>query len=188
MRALNLVAVTLAMAAAPLSGQVFTPSYMAPQPGGDTGIYISDGPGNFAIEGIMRRHFGAYDLGFRLGVAGGDNARLLVGGEYRMPLALAAPLDFAVTAGAQGMLGDGNRSGAGFQGGLSIGARLPTTGVAITPYLHPRFGLVNRSPGGTEATVLADLGVDFGFPNLIFRIGFGFGDPTASWGMGFAWR
>jgi hypothetical protein len=181
-----IMAVASLLAAAPLGAQIFTPSYMAPMPGSDVGIYISDGPGSFALEGVMRRHFGAYDLGFRAGVAGGENARLLLGGEYRAPLAFAAPLDFAFTAGAQGMLGE--RSGAGFQAGLSLGARLPTTGVAITPYIHPRFGIVNRDPGGTEATVLADVGADFGFPNLIFRIGFGLGGPTASWGMGFAWR
>jgi len=186
MRAIRIAAVLLAFAVAPLQGQIFTPSYMAPQPGGDVGLYLSDGPGNFAIEGIMRRHFGGYDLGFRLGVAGGDDTRVLVGGEYRMPLAFGVPLDFAFTAGAQGMLGD--RSGAGIQAGLSMGARLPTAGVAITPYIHPRFGLVNRDPGDTEATVLADIGFDFGFPNLILRLGFGLGGPTASWGMGFAWR
>jgi hypothetical protein len=181
-----ILAGALLCAAAPLGAQVFTPSYMSPTPGGDMGIYISDGPGSFALEGIMRRPLGGYDLGFRVGVAGGDNARILLGGEYRMPLLFAAPLDFAFTAGAQGMLGDA--SGAGIQAGITMGAQLPTTGVAITPYIHPRFGVVNREPGGTEATVLADVGADFGFPNLIFRLGFGLGGPTASWGMGFAWR
>lgn len=186
MHGFRLAAALLVMTAAPLSSQVFTPSYMAPQPGSDLGIYVSDGPGNFAIEGIMRRHFGGHDLGFRLGVAGGGNATLLLGGEYRMPLLFDAPLDFAFTAGAQAMLG--GQSGAGLLGGLSVGARLPTTGLAITPYLHPRVGVVSRDPGGHDLEVLADVGVDFGFPNLIFRLGFGFGDPTASWGMGFAWR
>lgn len=176
--------------AAPLEAQVYTPTYMAPNSGGDLGIYLSDGPGDFAIEGIWRRNFGGYDLGFRAGIADRDDASLLLGAELRNPLSVTgAPLDFAFTAGLQALVSDDTR--AGFQAGVTIGKSFVPGDFTVTPYIHPRAGLVSglRRDDDLEATLLADIGFDFAFqPNLSFRIGLGLGDETAGWGVGLAWR
>lgn len=172
-----------------VQAQVFTPTFMAPRPAGDVGIYVSDGPGDFSIEGIWRQHFGGYDLGFRGGVASADDAALLVGAELRNPLQLTgAPISLAFTAGLQAVIGD--RTGAGFQAGLTAGHTFVPGNFSITPYLHPRIGLVSRPErDGLDANILADVGFDFDFqPNLSFRIGLGLANETASWGIGLAWR
>jgi hypothetical protein len=170
--------------------QVFTPTYMAPRSGADLGIYLSDGPGDFAVEGILRRGFGGYDLGLRLGLADTDDLTLLISGELRNPIATGAPLDLAITGHAQGAFGD--RRGAGFLLGLSLGHTFGTPGLSFTPYLHPRFGLVHplrRNGGDFELDLLADFGFDVRIsPSLDLRFGIGFGNPGAAWGVGFAWR
>ena len=43
-----------------LEAQVFTPTFMAPRSSSDVGIYLSDGPGDFSVEGIWRRRFGRF--------------------------------------------------------------------------------------------------------------------------------
>lgn len=129
--------------------QVFTPTYMAPRGGGDVGVYLSNEPGDFAVEGILRRGFGGYDLGFRIGLSNRDDAAFLVGAEWRNPLQLGtSPVDLAFTAGVQAGVGDAGALG--FQGGLSIGYTVLTTDFLATPYLHPRIALVNDFGGDDE--------------------------------------
>jgi hypothetical protein len=188
-----MVALVLAVATAvatTLEAQIYTPTYMAPSSGGDLGIYLSDGPGDFAIEGIWRRDLGGYDLGFRAGIADREDATLLIGAELRNPLTVAgAPLDFAFTAGVQALVSDDTR--AGFQAGLTLGKSFVPGDFTVTPYVHPRVGLVSGlgRDDDLEATLLADIGFDFAFqPNLTFRIGLGLGDETAGWGVGLSWR
>ncbi len=168
--------------------QVYTPTYMAPRAGSDLGIYLSSGPGNFALEGIWRRHLGGYDLGFRAGLADARNAALLVGAELRNPLTITgAPVDFAFTGGVQAVVS--READAGFVAGLSIGYTFAPGNFTFTPYLHPRVGLVSGRGDGLTARVLADIGLDFVFqPNLAFRVGFGLASETANWGIGLAWR
>ncbi len=168
--------------------QVYTPTYMAPRPSSDLGLYLSSGPGSFALEGIWRRHLGGYDLGFRAGVANEQNATLLVGAELRNPFAVTgAPVDFAFTAGVQAKVS--RDAEAGFLAGLSVGHTFVPGTFRFTPYIHPRVGLVSGGRDGLTARVLADIGLNFDFqPNLSFRVGFGLARETADWGVGLAWR
>ena len=171
--------------------QIFTPTFMGPRSSSDVGIYLSDGPGDLAVEGIWRGGFGGYDLGLRLGIADTEpDLGALIGAELRSPLALAgAPLDVALTGGVQAVLGD--REGLGAQLGLSLGRTFAGTPFTLSPYLHPRIAVVSGLGPDDEADLdlLADLGIDFGFsPNLVLRLGIAFEQPGAGLGVGLAWR
>jgi hypothetical protein len=190
MRTLAAAAAVLAMSAQAAGAQVFTPTYLAPRVSSDLGVYVSDGPGDLAIEGIWRRPLsGGSGLGLRAGFADANNgSALLLGIDYRNPLALAgtAPIDLALTLGAQGALGD--LEGIGAQVGLSIGYTFTAPELTVTPYIHPRLAFVDVDGGGSDFEPLADLGIDVGFaPNLSFRFGANLGDG-ADWGIGLAWR
>jgi hypothetical protein len=186
----GLVVILLVGGTASAAGaQVFTPTFMAPRAASDVGIYLSDGPGSFSVEGIWRRSAGTSDLGVRLGVADTDDVSALIGGELRSPLQAGAPIDLALTGAAQGVLG--GRTGAGFLLGLSVGHTFAAPGLAFTPYIHPRVGLVRplrNDDFGLE--LLADLGFDVRFsPQLDLRFSIAIDDGSgASWGVGFAWR
>lgn len=173
----------------PAVAQVFTPTFQPPRGGGNVGVYLSDFEGgDFAIEGIFRQGGRPYDLGFRIGLADIGDVAFLVGADLRSPLALGtAPVDFAWTLGGQGLLGD--VSGFGFQGGLSIGSTFPLEGFAFTPYIHPRLAIINPVGGNdeTDLDVLADLGFDLAFPNLVLRFGVNLGRGS-DWGIGVAFR
>lgn len=175
---------------AALHAQVFTPSFQAPRAGGDVGAYLSEGPGSFALEGIWRRNLGAYETGFRAGIADMEDAALLVGAELRNPFTInEAPVALAFTGGVQAVVSE--RTGAGFIAGVSIGHTEVAGDITVTGYVHPRLGLVQglRRADELTARVLADIGLDIEFqPNLALRIGFGLGRNTADWGIGFAWR
>lgn len=185
----GLAAVLLVVGATAAQAQVFTPTYMSPQQSSDMGVYLSDGPGDFAIEGVWRRDFGTYDLGFRGGIADYGDVLFLLGAEFRNPLRVAeAPVVMAVTGGVQGAIGD--VSAVGLQGGLTVGVEIAEAAFTFVPYLHPRLALI-RSFGGDDFDFdpLADIGFDFVLPqNITIRFGVGLGGPTASWGLGFAWR
>jgi hypothetical protein len=193
---IGLMATAGGLIAPAASAQIFTPTYQAPASSSDIGIYLSDGPGEFALEGIMRRAFGGYDLGFRAGVADTDGASLLLGIDFRNPLSLGtAPLDLAFTAGAQGLLG--GPSGFGAQAGLSVGHTFVPEGggFTFTPYLHPRLAMVDSPSDALDdfsLELLADVGADFGFTSgLVLRLGVTIGDIPGSgdgWGVGLVWR
>lgn len=171
-------------------GQVFTPSYMAPRPAADVGVYLSDGPGDFAVEGIWRTRQGGYDLGLRAGIADTHDLGILIGGELRDPIAANAPLDIALTGAVQGLIIMDGDSGVGFSGGLTFGHTFDAGDVAFTPYIHPRVALIaGFGPDDVDLELLADFGLDVRLSrSLDLRFGFGFGDYTADWGVGFAWR
>jgi hypothetical protein len=187
--AIAVIAALTGMTAAPVEAQLFTPSYMAPRPSSDIGIYLSDGPGDFAVEGILRRSSGAYDLGFRAGIADTNDLSVLLGVELRNPIAISAPIDVAVTGGAQGAFGD--ISDGGLLLGVSIGHTFVAPELGLTPYLHPRIGLVTFDEDGDDIglELLADLGFDVSFNrNLELRFGISLDDVAAEWGIGLAWR
>jgi hypothetical protein len=168
--------------------QVFTPTFMSPQRSADVGVYLSDGPGDFSVEGIWRRNLGTYDLGFRAGIADVRGLVVLVGAEFRTPLDVAdAPVDVALVGGVQGAFGD--RSAAGFQGGVTIGVPVTEGSLTFVPYIHPRLAILsNFGREDFDLDPLADIGFDLLLPqNLRFRVGFGLGRPTARWGVGFSW-
>jgi hypothetical protein len=166
--------------------QVFTPTFTSPRLLNEVGIYVSDGPGALAAEGLWR----SGPLGLRVGFVDSRGGLLSVGAELRNPLpGAAAPLGLAFTAGAQGLIGD--QSAVGLQAGLSAGYTFRGQGLAFTPYLHPRVGLVDGL-GGTERLnfeVLADVGADVEFyNNLLVRLGLKLDDLGSSWGIGLGVR
>lgn len=172
-----------------VQAQVFTPTFQSTARSSDIGLYLSDGPGDLALEGIWRRNFGSGDLGLRAGFADVSDGALLLGVDWRQPLNLqTAPLDLIVTLGAQGVIGDA--SGFGGQVGLGIGHTFAESELRITPYIHPRVAIVTGINDGSDAEldVLADVGVDLDFtPNLSVRLGVNLGDG-ADWGIGLALR
>jgi hypothetical protein len=145
--------------------QVFTPTLQSPRLVNEMSIYVGDGPGDLAIGGIWR----GGPLGLRLGYVDGWGGLLSVGAELRNPIPVAnAPLGLAFTASGEALVGD--ETGLGFQAGLSAGYTFHSTGLAFTPYLHPRAALVRR-PGirneDLRFEVLADVGGDIEFHNNI---------------------
>jgi hypothetical protein len=178
------VAGALTIGGAEADAQVFTPSYQAPVVMNDLGIYLSDGPGDMALEGIYR----SGPLGLRIGFVDAAEDLLSLGGEVRVPLE-SAPIDVAFTAGVQGLIGDFDAIGV--QAGLSIGERFVNPGVALTPYIHPRIAFIDglATDDDFEAELLADLGLDAEFSsNLILRLSIGLSDDTPDVGIGLAWR
>lgn len=177
------VAGALAVSAGGADAQVFTPSYQAPVVMNDIGVYLSDGPGDVALEGIYR----SGPVGLRVGFVDAGTDLLSLGGEVRVPL--TAPIGVAFTAAAQGLIGDVDAIGV--QAGLSIGHRFVSPGVALTPYIHPRIALIDSfsTTDDFESEVLAEIGLDAEFSqNLIFRISAGLSDESPDVGVGLAWR
>jgi len=184
------VLAAVVMAAAPARAQVFTPTFQSTERSNDIGLYLSDGPGALAVEGIWRRGLGTGDLGLRAGFADAGDGLLLLGADWRQPLALdTQPVDLALTFGGQLAVGD--VSGFGAQAGVVFGHTFVEEGLHVTPYVHPRIAVASAVGNGdsdTELDVLADLGADFRFaPNLVLRVGVNLGDG-ADWGIGLAWR
>ena len=182
------VLAAVVMAAAPARAQVFTPTFQSTERSNDIGVYLSDGPGELAVEGIWRRAFGTGDLGLRAGFADLGDGELLLGADWRQPLALGTqPVDVGLTFGAQAAVGDVDVLGA--QVGLVFGHTFVEEGLHVTPYVHPRLAFTGSLDGdGNELDVLADIGADFRFaPNLVLRVGVNIGDG-ADWGIGLAWR
>lgn len=164
--------------------QVFTPSYQSPVVMNDLGVYLSDSQGSTAVEGIWR----SGPVGLRLGYLDYEEDGLVsVGGELRMPL--SAPVDIAVTAGAQGLIGDVDAIG--LQAGLSVGHRFVSPGIALTPYIHPRLSVIDSFAENDdwEADLLAEVGLDAEFSrNLILRVSAGLTDDAPNIGVGVSWR
>ncbi|HEV2736663.1 MAG TPA: hypothetical protein VGV85_17580 [Longimicrobiaceae bacterium] len=181
------VAALAAASAGSARAQVFTPTFQSPRLTNDIGVYLSDSdPGDLSLEGIWR----GGPFGLRVGLVDAGDDLLSIGGELRSPLLLAgAPVSLAFTAGAQALIGDAEAFGV--QGGLSAGYTFNSPGLAVTPYIHPRIGLINGLPedDDLEVEVMADLGVDVEFaPRFILRFGANLGDVGADWGIGLAWR
>ncbi|CAN5668594.1 hypothetical protein BH23GEM9_BH23GEM9_30530 [soil metagenome] len=167
-----------------VEAQIFTPTFTSPRLLNEMGIYLSDGPGDLAVEGIWR----GGPLGLRVGYVDLAGGALTVGAEIRSPLPITgAPLGLALTAGAQGLLGDVDF--VGFQGGLTAGYTFMMPGMAITPYMHPRIGMVKGRGDDWDLEVMADIGSDFEFSNnIVLRLGIVLSDIGSDWGVGVAWR
>ncbi len=176
--------------AARAEAQVFTPTYMAPRVSNEMGLYVSDGPGDLAAEGSLRGNFAGTMLGLRAGFADTNDLSLTLGGELLHPLQVSgAPLDLGLTAAAQVLVG--GPKAAGFSVGLDVGHTFRAPGIAVTPYFHPRLGVMDNLGGNDDydADLLADIGVNLDFaPNLSLRLGVGLNEPEANWGVGIAWR
>ena len=183
---------TLALTLLPhaLEAQIFTPTFLAPRQGASTGIYISDfDVGDLAVEGILRRGFGSFDLGLRAGLVDAAGTDLTIGGEYRNPIRVGtAPIDVSVTGAAQALIGDADWIG--LQAGISLGMTLVPATFSVSPYIHPRLAFINGPGGdGLESDLLAEIGADFELGNrAVVRLAIGLDDVGADWGLGFSWR
>lgn len=185
-----LLALALVLLPQAVAAQIFTPTFLAPRQGGSTGVYVSDfDVGDLSLEGILRRGFGSFDLGLRAGIVDAGNTDFTIGGEYRNPIVFGtAPIDVAVTGGAQALIGDSDWLG--LQAGVSLGTTVVPGGFAFSPYVHPRIAFIDGpGPDGFDSDLLAEIGADFDLGNRAsVRLAIGLDDVGADWGIGFAWR
>lgn len=189
-------AVLCAGIAGPVRAQVFTPTLVVPAaPAPFIGGALSAGIGRddgFALEGILRRPFGEYQLGVRAGLVDADGLAVLLGLEYANPLELpqlALPFQVSVTGAAQAAVG--GRSGLGVSAGATLGRAFEVEEVTITPYLHPRVAVLDGiTPGESLAlALLLEGGADFAFaPGLNLHVALGVGREAANLGVGLSWR
>lgn len=180
-----------AFSAGPAAAQVLTPSFMPPRGGSGLGVFLVDA-NDLGLEArVWRVTPAGYALAFRGGVLDLGGAALTLGAQLRNPVQLGTePLDLAFTVGAQGVLGDVDA--VGLDAGVSLGATFAGGNVAVTPYLHPRLGLVKDygENNGFELKALGDIGV-----NLVFATGLNFqigiplsGVGRTDWGVGITLR
>jgi hypothetical protein len=180
---LSMMLVAALLVGGTAQAQVFTPTYTSPRLTNDIGVYLNSGPGDLGLEGIWR----GGQLGLRVGYMDWRGGLISVGGEIRGPV--MAPLALAFTLSGQVLAGE--NTGFGAQGGLTAGHTFMAPGLAITPYIHPRIGVVQmpQANADTDIRVLADIGVDVEFANnMIFRLGAGLGNTPAALGLGLAVR
>lgn len=174
------------------------PSFLAPRPTDDIGIYVVDMDGaDLGIEGIWRQS-GNLNLGVRVGYldTAGDG-RLVAGGETWGALLSAGPdfpVDVSWTLGAGALIGDGVIFSVPV--GLTIGRALVLTPVSFQVYGHPRLALVASSAGDVagdddtnlDVEAMFDIGADvYVSEDLTARLGFTLGGPDAL-GIGLAYR
>lgn len=147
-------------------------------------------------EGISARSQFSVDAGFADPDVG--DARLFLGGGYAYQLNRAEqnadlPLDLLLTTGIYANFGDGVEQFR-LPVGVSIGRRFPLEGqFAITPFAHPRVGVVLCSGCGEEDSDLRvnfDLGANFEITEVLslraaVTVG---GEDETGFGLGLAWR
>jgi hypothetical protein len=171
--------------AGPARAQVFTPAFSSPRLINDVGLYLSDGPGDVAVEAILRRGL----IGLRVGYVDLPDGALSLGAEVRNPIPVSgAPVALSFASGVQALVA--SETSIGLQVGLIGGYTALQPGMAITPYLYPRVGALNEVGDDTiRARALADVGVDLEFWNgMVFRFGVALGDLGSRWGFGAALR
>ncbi len=162
------------------------PSFMAPGPENDIGVYYikpSDTDGGVAFTWRS-------GAGLNLGVRGeyvkdifGDHWG--IGGEAKGGIGpVAPPLAINWTAGIGALIGSGE-SDLRVPVGLSLGLRLVSGQLILTPYVHPRVSLAYVSfdnNGGSDTSIEfdTDVGADLQLmPGLVLRLGGTFGDQPA---------
>jgi hypothetical protein len=174
------------LTATSVQAQVFTPTFTSPRMVNELAVNLNDGPGDLGVEGMWR----GGPLGLRVGYVDWYDGLLSIGGEFRNPLPMAGvPLGLALTLGGQALFGDSNA--VGLQGGVTAGYTFIGSGLAFTPYLHPRIGLINGIGGDDdfELEVLADVGFDLEFwTNLLVHFGVKLDDIGSNWGVSIGWR
>jgi hypothetical protein len=195
-----LAGLLLLAVAAPAAGQAWdTPSFLAPRPADDLGVFGFLPEGSDWGFGALWRQSGNVNLGVRAAVAGRSDARVyLLGAELSAPLPIlaatpGAPLAVAWTAGL----------GASLNGvtmltvpvGISAGATFRLGAADVTPYVHPRlaFDLRSYTVAGEETTdtefsVPVDIGAEAGLgETLVLRVGYTIATANAI-GVGIAIR
>lgn len=187
------VIATLLVTASAVEAQRWdTPSFMAPQPGSDLGVYLVEG-GDLGIHGLWRRA-GSANLGVRVGYLDTGDGTLQLGAETWGAVILEGadfPLDLSWTAGAGASVNGG--FSVSLPVGLSIGRTFRGSSVSIQAYGHPRLALVLFDNPATNDLELDldgqfDLGADvFLSESWTLRVGASLGGSDAL-GIGLAWR
>lgn len=169
---LGTAALLMVFGAAPAMAQAWdSPTFFAPRPGEDLGIFVTvpeEDEGDIGVQAIWRQE-GNLSLGVRGGVGGVEgNRTILLGAEFYGGLPISS-----LPVNATWVLG----FGAGFDDdvtalrvplGVSIGTFIGEgTGFRVQPYVHPRvaFDLVAIDVGEDEETetdfsFAIDLGAD----------------------------
>jgi opacity protein-like surface antigen len=158
-RQLGGAALLLLFGAAPAAAQAWdSPSFFAPRPGEDLGIFVTvpeEDAGDIGVQGIWRQE-GNINLGVRGGIGGVEgNRSVLLGAEFFGGLPVASlPVNASWIVGF----------GAGFDDdvtmlrvplGISVGTFLGEgSGFRVQPYVHPRvaFDLIAIGEGDDEET------------------------------------
>lgn len=191
LRAAVLSIVVLTLSAGEARAQWDVPSFLAPRPQADAGIYISD-LGDFGIEGIWRRT-GNLNLGLRVGYI--DTYRdglITVGAEtwgLLAPADQSLPVDVTWTAGLGATFNGGTSLAVPL--GLSIGRTLDLGTRDIQVYGHPRIELLFHSDGrngddDADLDAVLDIGADIELSaRWTLRVGASLGGPEAL-GIGLA--
>ena len=181
------IAAGLALVPQTATAQIFTPTFMGPRLGSSLGVYVGD-VGDLAVEGILRRNLGSFDLGVRGGFVDlGEETELTIGGEYRNRLPVPAPIDLAVTAGVQALVGDVDFTG--LQAGLSLGSTFVPGTVSVSPYIHPRITFVNGPADDWDNDLQAEVGMALEWASRLgIHLAIGLDDGSPDWGLGLSWR
>lgn len=180
-------AILIAVSAAPAAGQAWdSPSFFAPRPGEDIGVFVTlpeEEFGDVGVQAIWRQE-GNLNLGVRGGFGGhSGNRSILLGAEYygNLPIGGTYPINATWIVGV----------GAGFDDditalrvplGVSIGTYLGRGAMRIQPYVHPRvaFDLVAIDLGDEEQTetdfsFALDIGADLDLsPSWAVKAGYSF--------------
>lgn len=206
---LAVTAALLLATAAPAAAQAWdSPTFFAPRPGEDLGIFLTaPEDGEIGLQAIWRQQ-GNLNLGVRGGVDGTDGDRsILLGAEFYGWLPISGfPLDMSWLLGF----------GAGFHDdvtmlrvplGVSIGTVIGEGGTfVLQPYVHPRvafdlgaFGEGESEETETDFSFAVDIGADVAVsPSFVVKVGYtlakgpDFGTPfdlyPNTFGAGVAWR
>jgi hypothetical protein len=197
MRKYTLFVLGLLAGAAPLSAQWESPTFFAPSPGEDLGVYYVDPASDladWAVHAIWRQE-GNLSLGVRLGLEDGEGYH--VGAEFYGPLNLAAPgllLSWSLGLGASFR---DELTWLRVPLGVSLGMNLgSSSALQLKPYVFPRlaFDLLVVDVAGEEVTdtefnVPIDAGVDVDLGPFVLRGGVTFSvteDNATSFGAGIA--
>ena len=192
-RSAVLAIIALAAFAPSAQAQWDAPSFLAPRPSEDIGLYVLDTDGaDLGIEGIWRQR-GNLNLGVRLGYLDTAGDGLVVAGAETWGGIFSAgpdfPVDVSWTLGAGALIGDGVSFSV--PAGLTIGRALVLTPISFQVYGHPRLALQASSVDSNtdlDLHALFDLGADvYLSDNLTGRLGFTLGGVDA-WGLGLAYQ
>lgn len=197
--------VLCACSAAPLAAQSWeAPTFFAPVPGEDLGLYYVSPEGSSWGFAALWRQEGSLNLGVRAGIASFDSrSHYQIGAEFHGPVDLLGPgsgLLFSWVLGAGATFNDVTwlRIPAGLSAGMEVGT---PGGLTIKPYVHPRvaldlFAYDNRAGDEvteTEFDIDIDLGADAALgESFVLRFGVTLGGLTShrsnTFGAGIALR
>lgn len=153
------------------------PSFFAPRPADDLGVYASTS-GDIAGLAIWRDAALPVILRGGIGITEGT-VRAFAGGQYHRAILPAVPFDVVLTAGAGVGMGDHLELWAPV--GVSAGrAFVLTHALTVMPYVHPRVGPTTGTQNGRQGWIgVVDFGADLVTARHgTIRLGLSLGDET----------